>query len=155
MIFVTVGTGSKGFDTLVRKVDELAEELEERIVIQIGNGTYEPTNTEYFRFAPSLTPYFEECRVTVTAGGVGTLFELLSLYKPVVAVSNSEIPDGHQNELLERLSGEGYLYWCRNPEELHPLLEDAVPYERRCYESPPCWIDRLILEFLKTTLGTS
>jgi UDP-N-acetylglucosamine transferase subunit ALG13 len=154
MIFVTVGTGSKGFDALVRKMDQLAGEIDERVVIQIGNGKYKPNIAEFFRFAISVMPHFLEARVTVTAGGVGTVFELLSLRKPVVAVSNPEIPDGHQSELLERLAGERYLKWCRTLDELRSLLESGSLPQMRVYEPPACWIDRVVLEHVASYVRT-
>ena len=42
MIFVTVGTGK--FELLVREMDKIASKLKERVIIQIGNGDYEPKN---------------------------------------------------------------------------------------------------------------
>jgi hypothetical protein len=50
MIFLTVGTGPDGFDRLVRGVDAVAPELDERVRAQIGRGEYLPEHLDWFRF---------------------------------------------------------------------------------------------------------
>jgi UDP-N-acetylglucosamine transferase subunit ALG13 len=42
--------------------------------------------------------YYQQARVVITTGGVGTLYELLHLNKSILVVSNSGIPDNHQSE---------------------------------------------------------
>jgi len=40
MIFVTVGTHDQGFERLVKKMDEIAGQIDEEVVIQVGYTDY-------------------------------------------------------------------------------------------------------------------
>ena len=42
MIFVTVGTHDQGFKRLVKKMDEIAGQIDEEVVMQIGSTDYKP-----------------------------------------------------------------------------------------------------------------
>lgn len=147
VIFTTVGTGSRGFDALVIEMDHISTKIKEKVIIQVGNGSYTPQHADYFKFATPLQPYFDQARIVVSAGGVGTIFDLLNQSKPVIAVCNNEIPDGHQQMLLERLSNEGYLIWCREQNRLIDLLvSDNLSF--KVYEKPECRIEEIIYEKL-------
>ena len=138
MIFVTVGTSD--FDPLVVKMDELAPTLSELVVIQIGTGEYIPKNCTYFRFAPSLEPYYERASVVVAHGGLGTTMEVLRKGKTLISVENTTCIDGHQTDILEALSAQGYLVWCRDLDALPEILERLPTIHLEPYISPPCEI---------------
>ncbi|MBC7262858.1 MAG: hypothetical protein H5T64_00695 [Chloroflexi bacterium] len=146
MIFVTVG--STDFDLLVRRMDELAPALGDEVVIQIGLGQYEPRNCRFFRFAPSLEPYYEEAELVVSHGGLGSIVEALHAGKRLVCVNNPTTYDSHQEHLLTLFAEKGYLLWCR---DIDNLLEDiqraeTMTFER--YEEPDCRIHEVIREYL-------
>jgi len=146
MIFVTVGTTD--FDALVHKMDELAPQLGEPVVAQIGRGKYIPQRMEYFRFAPSLDPYYERARVVVSHGGLGTVIEVLQRGIKLVALSNPDRYDLHQEDLLAALESRGHLVWCRRLQDLPLALAEV---ERRTlvpYSSPPCHIAQVIRRYL-------
>ncbi|MDI6655433.1 MAG: beta-1,4-galactosyltransferase, partial [Candidatus Hydrothermarchaeota archaeon] len=44
MIFVTVGTHNQSFERLVKKADEIAGKIGEKVVIQTGHTKYKPKN---------------------------------------------------------------------------------------------------------------
>ena len=146
MIFVA--TGTTGFDVLVAQMDHLAPTLGEAIVMQIGNGRYIPQQTEYFRFAPSLKPYYEQASLVIAHGGVGITLEVLDCGKPLVSLSNPDRYDQHQQDLLSTLAAQHYLVWCRELRELDKIIQQARRTSFRRYTKPECTIHIHIKDFL-------
>jgi beta-1,4-N-acetylglucosaminyltransferase len=146
VIFVTVGTSD--FDQLVREIDELAPSLDDHVVVQIGHGEYLPRNCEFFRFAPSLDPYYDQADVIVAHGGLGTTMEVLRRGKKLISIENTTCVDDHQTDILETFAEEGYLVWCRDLDELSFLVERVPTMDLRSYVGPPCTIAEAIKDFL-------
>jgi beta-1,4-N-acetylglucosaminyltransferase len=147
MIFVA--TGTTGFDALAEQVDRLAPSLEGTVVIQLGNGRYVPQRTEYFRFAPSLKPYYEQASLIIAHGGMGICLEVLDCGKPLIAIDNPDRFDQHQQDMLRVLAAQNYLIWCRDLNDLPEVLERARHHEFRRYVTSECKIHVLIKEFLQ------
>jgi beta-1,4-N-acetylglucosaminyltransferase len=152
MIFVTVGTTD--FDDLIRVTDELAPTLGEEIVAQIGRGAYLPTHMAYFRFAPSLDPYYSKARVVVAHGGLGTAIEVLQRGIKLIGVSNPDRYDRHQDDLLGALSGRGHMLWCHDLKELPQALREVDTRAFVPYESPECHIAEAIRAYLGLSART-
>jgi beta-1,4-N-acetylglucosaminyltransferase len=147
MIFVAVGTTD--FDNLIMKMDGIAPLLSEETVMQIGNGQYIPRNCQYFRFAPSLEPYYDKSSIVVSHGGLGITMEVLERGRKLIGVENTALQDEHQKDLLSALSREGYLIWCQDLGELLEALERARHFEFKRYVAPDCEIRAVIAEFLQ------
>ena len=145
-IFVTVG--STDFDALIQAVDTLAPSLHATGVMQIGHGQYIPVNWPYFRFAPSLSPYYEQASLVIAHGGLGITMEVLRRGLPLVSVSNPDRHDNHQEDLLSTMAEEGYLVWCRRLDELQQAIATAQTTPLRHYQPPQCEIHVVINEFL-------
>jgi UDP-N-acetylglucosamine transferase subunit ALG13 len=148
VIFITVGTNPLGYDYLIETVDKIQTLLSEKIVMQIGNGKYKPVHGDFFRFAPSLQPFYEKSDLVITAGGVGTLFELLSLSKKAIGVSNLDVPDHHQDEILDKLSREEYIFWCKDLKDLAKFIEKARSTKLISYKAESCHIHNTIMRYL-------
>ena len=146
MIFVTVGTAD--FDQLVEKMDGLAASLHDQVIIQIGMSKYVPQNCEYFRFAPTLDPYYEQADVVVAHGGLATTMEVLEKGKKLISVENKTCIDGHQHDILQILSQEECLIWCQDLDELPSLVERLPTINLRPYVVPPCQITDIVRDFL-------
>ena len=146
MIFVTVGTTD--FDALAARMDELAAELHEEVIIQIGRGSYQPRHARHFRFAPSLDGYYQRARLVVSHGGLGTLIEVLRVGKPLIGVSNPDRFDLHQDDLLGELERGGYLLWGRDLADLDDDIRRIGTMSFRRYQEPPCQIQTVIADFL-------
>jgi len=146
VIFVTVGTSD--FDQLVERIDALAPYLRDQVIVQIGNGKYIPRNCEYFRFAPSLDPYYDKADIVVAHGGLGTTMEVLAKGKKLISVENTTCIDDHQTDILGVLAKEGYLVWCRDLDTLSSLLKRVPSMSLRRYVAPPCRIAEVIKDFL-------
>lgn len=138
MILVTVGTHSQGFDRLVRAMDEVAAELNERVAIQRGSGTYEPLHAEHFRFtsAAELERLTQEARIIVAHAAAGTILLALQHNKPLVLVPRlqrfGEHLDDHQLQLAAALADEGKAVAVHevSPIALRPALDQAMAQKR-------------------------
>ena len=151
-IFVTVGTTD--FDDLVRAMDRFAAgHPEERVVIQVGDGRYEPVHAEWFRFAPSLEPYYADAKVVVAHGGIGTTMEVVQRGVPLVGVANPDRDDDHQRDILEHLSRKGHLVWCRSLEALPAAIEQALQKEFVPYLPGPVTIHEVVRPFLESLMA--
>ena len=112
MIFVTVG-GMRPFERLVREMDRIAGELDEKVVMQIGSTDYEPRNCEYFRFVPrkDIEEFYGGARVIVCHAGGGSILTALQHGKALVLVprmkSHGEVFDDHQLEIARQMESRG------------------------------------------------
>ncbi len=145
MIFVTVGTTE--FDVLVQAADQLAAAGED-VVIQIGNGLFEPVHAQWFRFASSLDDYYVAAHVVVTHGGLGTVSEVLQRGLPLVGVSNPDRYDRHQDQILQAMEAEGHLVWCHDLADLPEAVQQAASSDLVPYQPPQSRIGAVIREFL-------
>lgn len=146
MIFVTVGTTD--FDPLIEAMDRIAETIEEPVTAQTGRGVYTATNLKQFSFAESLEPYLREARIVVSHGGLATIIEVLKLGRPLVAISNPDRYDRHQDDILRAFSARDYLLWCLDLKLLAPALEEAGRRRFSSYETPSCEIAKVVRGYL-------
>ena len=87
MIFVTVGMHHQGFERLIRAMDEVAAQISEEVIMQIGSSTYEPQRAQtWFRFAEQkvVDTYCAESRVIVGHAGAGTVIGARRAQRPLV-----------------------------------------------------------------------
>lgn len=122
-IFVTVGTTS--FDKLIKEICSL-EVLKiikslnyEKLVLQIGNGSYEPQIQENnnlqidcYQFKTSLHDDMREASLVISHAGAGCILEALALQKPLLVVINEDLMDNHQFELATQLAKDNHLIYC-------------------------------------------
>ena len=106
MIFVTTGT-CKQFDRLIRHIDSIAPQINEKIIAQIGNSTHTPQNIEWGRFYPSIDSLIDKARIVISHGGFSCL-EIIKSETPLIVVPRqkqyAEHFDDHQVEFAELLS---------------------------------------------------
>lgn len=132
MIFVTVGTGNTyGFERLIRKMDEIAREIDEEIIAQIGCTSYIPTNITYYRFIEKNDSenLFRNSRVIVCHSGIGSILTAIKFNKPVIIVPRrkkyNEHFDDHQIEIASELEKNSQLKVVHNVEDLLNALNDS------------------------------
>ena len=128
------------------KVIALPDEYEMPLT-KIGRSKYIPVHCEYFRFVPSLAPYYERASLVVSHGGLGIVTEVLERGRPLVAVEDPNQPDRHQREILCVWEQEGHLIWCKDLQALPEAIEQAKT-QLRPYAKPECQIHTIIAEFL-------
>ncbi|MDI6644160.1 MAG: PssE/Cps14G family polysaccharide biosynthesis glycosyltransferase [Methanobacteriaceae archaeon] len=109
MIFVTVGTHNQGFERLIKKMDEIAPNLDDEVIMQIGYTDYNPKNVEWFKFLEynDINNLYDKADLIVSHAGAGTLLDSLNYQKPIIVVPRlkkfGEIIDDQQLELAEAL----------------------------------------------------
>jgi beta-1,4-N-acetylglucosaminyltransferase len=146
VLFATVGTTD--FDGLIERLDQLAPQLDEELICQIGNGHYQPRNGTFFRFEPSLGHYIDRARVVVSHGGQGSIMDVVRRGKPLVGVSNPDRRDHHQDDILSKFAEMNHLVWCRSLADLPRSLEQAAQARFAPYVPPTCDIHHVIYDTL-------
>ncbi|MEN6554068.1 MAG: PssE/Cps14G family polysaccharide biosynthesis glycosyltransferase [Methanobacterium sp.] len=136
MIFVTVGTHNQGFERLVQKMDEIACEIDEEVVMQIGFTEYKPENAKWFKFVDigEIMNFYKNADVIVTHAGAGALLDALSFEKPIIAVPRlkkfGEHIDDQQLELTEALENKGQIKAVYEIDDLEGFIgENRVKHE--------------------------
>lgn len=112
MIFVTVGSAVEGmeFDRLVNKIDEIAGDMNEEIIAQIGSIKKPPKNIVWFRYKnfQEILDYFRDASFIIGHCGTGTVLNALKFKRPIIVVPRrmefgEHYIDDHQLELADRL----------------------------------------------------
>ena len=126
MIFVTLGNHNQEFTRLVRRIDEIAPKIKEKIIIQRGYTKYTPKNCESFEFAPSLKPFYEKARIVIGHAASSAWEFLYDYEKPLIVVPRKKKYNEHINDhqvefaqVLEKKTGVKAIY---NIKELTPEL---------------------------------
>lgn len=148
MIFITVGTHESGFERLVKAGDELAARLNEKIIIQTGNTSYQPIRAEYFKWGTGkqIEALMQEARVVISHAGAGTIIQAIKLGKPLVIVprqaTQKEVHFDHQHELADTLHRQGRAIVVYEPsiEALQQAIDRAS--NLACSAQPP--VNRLV-----------
>ena len=126
MIFVTVGNSIKGveFHRLIRMMDEIAEEMKEEVVAQIGFMEERPKHLWFFSYLnyTEVLHYFQTATLIIGHCGVGTIINGLAYQKPIILVPRSsaygEHIDDHQFELARKLRGMEGIFVVENIDAL-------------------------------------
>ncbi|MFX0046445.1 MAG: glycosyltransferase [Candidatus Hermodarchaeota archaeon] len=148
MILITVGTAH--FNPLIERVDTLVRDgvITEKVIAQIGRGSYEPISFRYFRFMESMKDAFEWADVIVSTGGAGTTLECVTKGRRLVVVENTSLMEGHQAQLIGEMERRGHLVWCRNLDELPGCILRARNKEFLPFISDPPLAHNLILQLM-------
>ncbi len=130
MIFVTVGSHYQGFERLIRKMDDIAGRIDEKVIMQIGHTNYKPVNAKYFNFIESfeeIERLNREARIVVSHAGAGSILTALEQRTPVIVVPRlkkfNEHMDDHQLEIAEAMS-----------EDKRVKVVDDIEYLEECLE---------------------
>jgi len=126
MILVTIGNHNQGFDRLLKRVDEIAPKIKEKIIIQRGYTKYVPKNCESFEWASSLDKYYKEARLIICHSAM-SLIEIIKKYKkPVITVPRSskfkEHINDHQVEFAESIEKKAGVKAVYDMKDLTPEL---------------------------------
>lgn len=133
VIYVTVGTMFLDFPRLILKMDDIAGETGERVVIQIGMGKTYPRHCEYFDFRPhdEVLALQREARVIVCHAGIGSALDALQARRPLIVVPRRkrfrEHMTDHQLDVAEAVQRRG---WGR-------MILDIDELPSACASPPP------------------
>ncbi|VVB64353.1 UDP-N-acetylglucosamine--N-acetylmuramyl-(pentapeptide) pyrophosphoryl-undecaprenol N-acetylglucosamine transferase [uncultured archaeon] len=129
MILVIVGL-MYGFNRLLIAVDDIAEKMEEEIMMQIGESSYIPKNAKYFRYTSeeNINELYRQSRIVICHAGVGSIMNALEYGKPVIVVPRrkelGEHFDDHQLEIANELSRSGMIHIANDIDTLrNSILE--------------------------------
>lgn len=138
MILVTVGMHFQGFDRLIKRMDELAKGMDEDVIMQIGCTTYEPQNTDYFRFTSTtrMEELTRQADVVVSHAAAGAIITAFKCGAPLIVVPRlkrfAEHADDHQVQLAELLSREGRVRAVYDVRDLGEALAQTRRVSGRC-----------------------
>ena len=145
MIFLTVGTWYKGYDRLVKAVDELvgSRVITDNVTAQTGYGSYKPVHLKTINFCSpeEFRKMVSGSKCVISHAGMGTIIETVLLGKPLIAVprrkSLGEVSNDHQLNTAKQLEAEGKILVAYETSELSAKLEQAktfVPVKSACSE---------------------
>lgn len=109
MIFVTVGNDFRGFDRLLKRMDEIAPLIPNEMLMQSGFSGYLPRNTKYFDFVPMdrAIEYIQESELVVSHAGIGTIILCKEYGTPILIFPRrkgyGEHINDHQMEIAKAL----------------------------------------------------
>lgn len=115
MILVTVGTGYQSFTRMLRAMDDVAGQINEQVLMQVGHTPLVPKHAECFKFVSyeKMQHYFREASVIVCHASTGPLSSARRFNKPVVAVPRDpqlgEARDAHQMDIASRIKGTSHM----------------------------------------------
>ncbi len=114
-------------------MDEVAQNINEEVIMQIGAIPYEPRHTKYFRYASyqENLSYFQKASLIVGHCGIGTILNALKFQKPIIVVPRrikyGELNrDDHQMEIAERLVGNKLIKVVYDVEDLEPAVKEML-----------------------------
>lgn len=138
VILVTVGTHSQQFDRLVSGADQLAAQLNEKVIIQRGCSNYVPRYAEHFRWTSSyhMESLIHDSRVIISQASAGAIILALKFGRPLVVVSRlkqyGENHDDHQQQLAKALAIQKQAVIVKDPSGTN-LLEASNEAADICY----------------------
>jgi beta-1,4-N-acetylglucosaminyltransferase len=143
IIFVTVGNHNQGFERLIKKMDEIASKIDEKVIMQIGSTNYLPVNAEYFCFKDNFEEIVKlnrDARVVICHAGVGCMLTALDQKKPVIMVPRlkkyNEHLDDHQLEIVKGMSDNPNIKPIYDIDELDRcIMQDFAYKEQRSNNS--------------------
>lgn len=127
MIFLTLGT-QLAFDRLVKAVDEVAADLDENIIGQIGNASYQPKNFKPLKFMEQLefNEHFNEARVVIGHAGIGTILSAMRGNKPLIMMARKaslrEHRNDHQRATVEQFGSLPGIYVVETADDIKEVL---------------------------------
>jgi UDP-N-acetylglucosamine transferase subunit ALG13 len=136
-------------------MDEIAEKIEEEVIVQLGLTNYKPENVKFFKFASEkyFNKQFREARLIVSHAGVGTILTARKFKKPLLIVPRQkkygEHIDDHQMEIAKELEGHQNIRVIYNIDDLEENLNisyenfDNIKYDNKLVISLKEYINRL------------
>lgn len=148
---ILVITGTTGFDSLVRAIDESQELGQDyEITLQTGEGQYEPRNTQFFRFDKGLKSKLDQYDFFITHAGAGSIFMLLEQKKRVLVVPNTDRADKHQVELAGYVKSHQLCSVCEDVADISRAIReiDMRTANLQTYEKVEFHAARDILDYI-------
>jgi beta-1,4-N-acetylglucosaminyltransferase len=125
MIFVTIGNEQKHrFTRLLRKIDEIAPEISDEIIMQMGFDPYRPKHCKYFSFIPheEYLDLFKRSKLIISHCSSGPIINATKFNKPIIIFPRraefNEHVDNHQIETAKAIEGRKGIHVVYNEAQL-------------------------------------
>ena len=116
-------------------MDEIAGEINEKVIMQIGCSRYKPFNAEYFDFIDNFEEILRlnrEARVVVSHAGAGSIITALNQETPIIIVPRLKVfkehLDDHQLEIANAFSNNKNVRVVHNVESLNLYINTDFKY---------------------------
>ncbi len=140
MIFLTVGNWHKGYDRLVKAIDEFVGSgvITDQVTAQMGYSSYKASHltTVDFCSPDEFRNLISEAWLVISHAGMGTMMETVKQHKPIIVVPRrselGEVSNDHQLATARHLESEGKVLAAYDVSELPDKLQQArdfVPAE--------------------------
>lgn len=141
-ILILTGTGTRGFDRLLRAMDRFVKTgvITGRVFAQIGESSYAPENFGFVRYLPhpQLLEAVQDTDLVITHDGAGSMVESIMAGKHTIVVprrsDKGELTYKSEGELARHLASLGWVRIVENLDEIpsavdrpNPVLPTAVP----------------------------
>lgn len=121
---------TKGFDRLLKKMDQIAGTLNEEVVMQIGHTSFRPQKATWFDFTAEagIKEWCQKARVIVTQPAMSIL-DAQEQHKPVIVVPRlkqyGEVIDDHQLDFARELEKTKRVLVVYDADKLEEVLRNA------------------------------
>ena len=160
MIFVTVGNEQRyPFTRFLRIIDEVAPDIPDEVVMQIGPDSHVPQNCKYFSFIPhqEYMEVFGKSRLIISHCATGVMIHAIRLMKPIILFPRraefNEHLDNHQVETAKSLEGRQGVWVTYDEEALRKIVMTFARGGEMSYaaqKTEETGIIEAIAEFLST-----
>ena len=143
MILVTLGTQDKGFERLLKQVDEEIKKgnIREKVVVQAGYTKYESPNMEIFDLIPAdkFDDLVSKARLIITHAGAGSILSAVKKGKVVIAAPRlkkyGEHTNDHQLQIIKNFTQNGYILELPTPEDLKKVINASKKFVPKKYSN--------------------
>ncbi len=159
MILVTLGTQDKGFERLLKQVDEEIKKgnIKEKVVVQAGYTKYESPNMEIFDLIPvdEFDDLVSKARLIITHAGAGSILSAVKKGKVVIAAPRlkkyGEHTNDHQLQIAKEFADAGYILELRDFHKLDKLLEKSKTFKPKKFVSNTPNMVKLVSDYIEET----
>ena len=159
MILVTLGTQDKGFERLLKQVDEEIKKgnIKEKVVVQAGYTKYESPNMEIFDLIPAdeFDDLVSKARLIITHAGAGSILSAVKKGKVVIAAPRlkkyGEHTNDHQLQIAKEFADAGYILELRDFHKLDKLLEKSKTFKPKKFVSNTPNMVKLVSDYIEET----
>ena len=156
MILVTLGTQDKGFERLLKQVDEEIKKgnIREKVIVQAGYTKYESPNMEIFDLIPAdkFDDLVSKARLIITHAGAGSILSAVKKGKVVIAAPRlkkyGEHTNDHQLQIIDNFTKAGYILPLYDFDKLDQVLKQAAKFKPKKYQSNTENMIKLIEEYI-------
>lgn len=157
MILVTLGTQDKGFERLLKQVDEEIKKgnIKEKVVVQAGYTKYESSNMEIFDLIPAdeFDDLVSKARLIITHAGAGSILSAVKKGKVVIAAPRlkkyGEHTNDHQLQIAKEFADAGYILELRDFHKLDKLLEKSKTFKPKKFVSNTPNMVKLVSDYIE------